>query len=53
MSDNKWQLVTASDSKCYNEWNGTVHFKEWMIGIPTMTKTDTLLQVSDGCKYSG
>ena len=47
-SDNKWQLVTASDSKWYNEWNGTVHFKEWMIVIPTMTKTDTLLQVLDG-----
>ena len=46
-SDNKWQLVTASGSKWYNELNGTVHFKEWMIGIATMTKTDTLLQVLD------
>ena len=23
--------------------NGTVHFKEWMIAILTMTETDTLL----------
>ena len=52
-SDNKWQLVTVSDSKWYNEWNGTAPFKEWMIGISIMTKTDTLLQVLDGCKYSG
>ena len=30
--------MTISDSKWYNEWNATAHFKEWMIGIPTMTK---------------
>ena len=29
--------------------NGTVHFKEWMIAILSMTKTDTLLhQGMDG-----
>ena len=30
--------------------NGTAHFKEWMIAILTMTKTDTLLQGMDGFK---
>ena len=55
-SDNEWQRVTAND----NEWqrvtasgttneNGTVHFKEWMIAILSMTETDTLLQGIDGC----
>ena len=28
--------------------NGTVDFKEWIIAILTMTKTDTLLQGMDG-----
>ena len=50
MSDNKWQWVTASDDSGTTNENGTVHFKEWMIAILSMTKTDTLLlQVLDGC----
>ena len=60
-SDNKWQWVTTNDNEWYNEWqqvatsgttneNGTVHFKEWVIAIITMTKTDTLLQGMDGLK---
>ena len=49
-SDNKWQLVTASASSGTTNENGTVHFKEWMIAILSMTKTDTLLlQGMDGC----
>ena len=54
--DNEWQQITTSD----NEWqrmttsgtrneNGTVHFKEWMIAILSMIKTDILLQGMDGC----
>ena len=49
-SDNKWQWVTASDSSGTTNENGTVHFKEWMIAVLSMTKTDTLLlQEMDGC----
>ena len=56
-NDNEWQPVTTSDSEWYNEWqrvttsdNGTVHFKEWMIAIISMTKKDTLLlQRMVGC----
>ena len=44
-SDNEWQRVTTSVTT--NE-NGTVDFKEWIIAILTMTKTDTLLQGMDG-----
>ena len=44
-SDNEWQRVTTSVTR--NE-NGTVDFKEWIIAILTMTKTDTLLQGMDG-----
>ena len=62
-SDNEWQRMIASDSK-NNKWqratasgttneNGTVHFKEWMIAILSVIKTDTLLQGMDGCNYSG
>ena len=49
-SDNEWQWVTASEiSGTVNE-NDTVHFKEWMIAIISMTKRDTLLlQGMDGC----
>ena len=48
-SDNKWHLVTAGDSSGTTNENGTVHFKEWMIAILSMTKTDTLLlQGMDG-----
>ena len=50
-SDNKWERLTTND----NEWqrvtahgktnkNSTVHFNEWMIAIPSMTKTDTLFK---------
>ena len=49
-SDNKKQWVTASDSSGTTNENGTVHFKEWMIAILSMTKADTLLlQGVDGC----
>ena len=49
-SDNKWQWVTASDSSGTTNETDTVHFKEWMIAILSMTKTDTLLlQGIDGC----
>ena len=52
-SDNKWQQMTMSDNEWqqwYNDENGTVHFKEWMIAVLSMTKTDTLLlQGMDGC----
>ena len=42
--------MTASDSSGTTNENGTVHFKEWMIAILSMTKTDTLLlQGMDGC----
>ena len=44
---NEWQQVTKSGKK--NE-NDTVNFKEWMIAILTMTKTDTLLHAMDGFK---
>ena len=54
--DNEWQQMTTSE----NEWqrmttsgtaneNGTVHFKEWMIAILSIIKTDILLQGTDGC----
>ena len=50
MSDNKWQWVTASDSSGTTNENGIAHFKEWMIVILSMSKTDTLLlQGMDGC----
>ena len=48
-SGNKWQWVKASDSSGTTNENGTAHFKEWMIAILSMAKTDTLLlQVIDG-----
>ena len=37
-SDSKWQWVTASDSSATTNENGTVHFKEWMIPLLSMTK---------------
>ena len=53
---NEWQRVTkngnewASDSSGTANENGTIHFKEWMIAIISMTKRDTLLlQGIDGC----
>ena len=53
-SGNKLQGVTksgtTSDSSGTTNENGTAHFKEWMIPIVSMTKTDTLLlQGVDGC----
>ena len=42
--------MTASGTT--NE-NDTVHFKEWMIVILSMTKTDALLQGIDDCNLSG
>ena len=48
--DNKWQCVSTSDSSGETDENGTVHFKEWMIAILSMAKTDALLlQMMDGC----
>ena len=48
--DKKWQWVTASDRSGTTNENGPVHFKEWMIAILSITKTDTLLlQRMDGC----
>ena len=44
-NDSEWQWVTPSGTT--NE-NGTVHFKEWMIAILSIAKTDTLLQGVDG-----
>ena len=35
--------MTTSDSSGTTNENGTVHFKEWMIAVLSMTKTDTLL----------
>ena len=35
--------MTASDSSGTTNENGTVHFKEWMIAVLSMAKTDTLL----------
>ena len=43
--ENKWQWVATSGTT--NE-NGTVQFKEWMIAILSMAKTDTLLQEKSG-----
>ena len=42
-SDNEWKLVTASENSGTANESGTVHFKEWMIAIISMIKTDTLL----------
>ena len=49
-NDNEWQWVTASESSGPANENSTVHFKEWMIAIISMTKRDTLLLLGmDGC----
>ena len=42
-SDNKWQWVTTSDSSGTTNENSKVHFKEWLIAMLSMTKTDTQL----------
>ena len=39
--------MTASDSRGTTNKNGTAHFREWMIAILSITKTDTLL-LQDG-----
>ena len=47
---NEWQQIAMSDSIGTTNENGTVHFKEWMIAVLSITKTDTLLlQGMDGC----
>ena len=52
-SGNEWQWVTASESSGTANENFTIHFKEWMIAIISMTKSDTaLLQGMDGCNWS-
>ena len=49
-SDNEWQQIVMSDSSDTANESGTVHFKESMIAVLSMTKTDTLLlQGMDGC----
>ena len=49
-SDNELQWATASESSGTVNENGTVHFKEWMIVIISMTKRDKLLlRGMDGC----
>ena len=52
-SDKEWQrmaMMTASESSGTANENGTVHFKEWMIAIISVTKRATLLlQGMDGC----
>ena len=58
-SDNEWQREVQRVTTNDNEWqrvtkrgttskNGTVYFKEWIIAILSITKTDTLLQGMDG-----
>ena len=50
--DNEWQWVTGSDSSGTANGDGTVHFKEYMIAIISMTRKDTLLlQGMDGCNW--
>ena len=41
--DNEWQWGTVSESSGTANENDTVHFKEWMIAIISMTKSNTLL----------
>ena len=49
-NDNEWQQIAMSDSEWQQWQNDRVHFKEWLIAVPSMTKTDTLLlQGMDGC----
>ena len=55
-NDNELQRVVrvtsgiTSDSNGTENENGTAHFKEWMIAVLSMTKTDTLLlQGMNGC----
>ena len=51
-SSNKWQWMAANDSGTTNE-NDTVHFKEWVTAILSVTKTDTLLSGMDACNKRG
>ena len=49
-SDNEWQQIAMCDGSVTANENGTVHFKELMIAVFSMTKTDTLLlQAMNGC----
>ena len=43
-NDNEWQRVTASGTT--NE-NSTVHFKEWLTAILSMTKTENTTRKHD------
>ena len=47
-SDNELQWVTASESSGTVNENGTVHFKEWMIVIISMTKKRYTTTSRDG-----
>ena len=47
-SDIKWQWVAANDSGRTNE-KYTLHFKEWITAILSVTKTNALLPGIDGC----
>ena len=47
-SDKKWQSVAANDSGTTNE-KYTVHFKEWVTAILSLTKTDAIPSGMDDC----
>ena len=44
--------MAANDNGTTNE-NDTVHFKEWVTAIFSVTKTDTLLSGMDACNKIG
>ena len=44
--------MTGNDSGTTNG-NDTVHFKEWVTAIISVTKTDALLPGMDGCNKRG
>ena len=44
--------MTGNDSGTTNE-NDTVHFKEWVTAIISVTKTDALLPGMGGCNKRG
>ena len=46
--DSKWQWVRASDSSGTTNENGTVHFKEWIIAIFSITKNKYPISWRDG-----
>ena len=47
-NDKKWQQMTMSGSE-WQWYNDTVHFKEWVTAILSVTKTDALLPGMVGC----